>query len=211
MSHNLDSSKVARCPWVVDVQENTPPFAARSGLAFLGSFQHPPNEEAVRFFLNEIMPRLRRAAPGIKFHVYGSHLGEGIRSLAAEDVVIEGHAERVEDVYDRHRIFVAPLRSGAGLKGKVVGALAAGAPTIMTPLAAEGVGIRPGLEAAVVESAEEWVNAIVSLYGDEAKWAEMSARAKAFARENFSFERGLDTMRKALSTAGVYVGASSAP
>ena len=58
----------------------------------------------------------------------------------------------------------------------------------------------------MVETPEDWVTAIVSLYGDEAKWTEMAKRAKAFARQNFSFARGVETMRAALSTAGVYVG-----
>ena len=206
LSHNLEASKVARCPWVVEVEPAPPPFAAREGLAFLGSFQHPPNEEAVRFFLNDIMPELRRALPGVKLHIYGSHIGEGIGKLAADDVIVEGYVENVEDVYNRHRLFIAPLRSGAGLKGKVVGALAAGAPTILTSLAAEGVGVSRGVEAVVADTPADWVAAIVSLYGDEAKWTQMSERARAFARENFSFARGVETMRTALSLAGVYVG-----
>jgi GT2 family glycosyltransferase len=205
-SHNLDSTKVMRCPWVVDVQDEAPPFAARSGLAFLGGFQHTPNEEAVRFFLDEIMPKLRLARPGVKLHIYGSDAGESVLKLAAADVIVEGYVERVEDVYNRHRLFIAPLRYGAGLKGKVVGALAAGAPTVMTSLAAEGLGISRGVEAIVVDAPGDWVEAIVALYGDEARWTEMSARARRFARDNFSFARGVETMRAALAAAGVYVG-----
>jgi GT2 family glycosyltransferase len=206
MSHNFGSGKIARCPWVVDVQEESPAFAERSGVAFLGSFQHPPNEEAVRFFIDAVMPKLRRVCPGLKFHIYGSSLPESVAGLASDDVLIEGYAQTVESVYNRHRLFVAPLLSGAGLKGKVIGALAAGIPTVMTALAAEGVGISRGVEGAVVEAAEDWVAAIASLYGDERKWTEMAKRAQVFARENFSFARGVETMRRALSTAGVYVG-----
>ncbi len=75
-------------------------------------------------------------------------------------MIIEGYVERVEDVYNRHRVFLAPLRSGAGLKGKVVGALAAGAPTVMTSLAAEGVGVGRGVEAIVVDTPDDWVEAV---------------------------------------------------
>jgi GT2 family glycosyltransferase len=206
LSHNLDSSKVARCPWVVEVAEKTPPFSARSGIAFLGGFQHAPNEEAMRLFLDEIMPKLRLARPGLKLHIYGSHIGESIRKLAADDVIVEGYVDDVADVYDRHRIFIAPLRSGAGLKGKVAGALAAGAPTVMTSLAVEGIGVSRGVEAIVVDAVKDWVDAIVSLYDDEPRWTQMSARAKRFARENFSFERGVETMRAALAAGGVYIG-----
>ena len=199
----FDSSKVARCPWVVETQDEAPPFSARSGIAFLGGFQHLPNEEGVRFFLDEIMPKLRLARPGLKLHIYGSQMSEAVLKLAADDVIVEGFVERVEDVYNRHRVFIAPLLSGAGLKGKVAGALAAGAPTVMTSLAAEGVGVSSGVEAIVVDPPSDWVEAIVSLDGDEARWTEMSARARRFARENFSFQRGVETMRAALAVAGV--------
>ena len=156
LSHNFGSGKIARCPWVVDVPQEAPAFAERSGIAFLGSFQHPPNEEAIRFFIDAIMPKLRQVFPGLKFHIYGAHLPEKLGKRAADDVIVEGYAETVESVYDRHRLFVAPLLSGAGLKGKVVGALAAGIPIVMTALAAEGVGLRTA--AKVTESV--WASGI---------------------------------------------------
>ncbi len=206
LSHNLDSSKVARCPWVVRVSETVKPFGSRAGLAFLGNYRHPPNEEAVRFFISEVMPELRRVAPGVSLKVYGANMPEHLTKLRTEDVVIAGHAADVAEVYQNCRIFIAPLLSGAGIKGKVIGALAAGVPTIMTSLAGEGVGFSRGVEAVIADTVAEWVDAVSKLYHDEARWSEMSLRARAFARNNFSFEGGLAKMKVALDMAGVYVG-----
>ena len=203
-SHTLDGAKVMKCPWVIEAAAEAPPFAARSGIAFLGSFNHPPNEDAVAYFVAEIMPELRRRRPGVKFHIYGSNAPKSLQALAAEDVVIEGFVDDVAEVYRSCRVFVAPLRSGAGIKGKVIGALAAGAPSVISPLAAEGIGLSAGAEALVAESPQEWASAILSLYDDEARWSEMSARALAFVRRNFSFEEGVKRMRAALAAAGVY-------
>jgi GT2 family glycosyltransferase/glycosyltransferase involved in cell wall biosynthesis len=201
LSHNLDSSKVARCPWVIEVETKVKPFAGRSGLAFLGNFRHPPNEEAVRYFISELMPALRRKTPGIVLRIYGANMPADLRKLAGDDVIVSGYVPDVAEVYQNCRIFVAPLQSGAGIKGKVIGALAAGIPTIMTSLAGEGVGISRGVEAVIADSASEWVAAVSMLYNDEKRWTDMSRHALQFARENFSFESGLKKMSAALAPA----------
>ena len=203
-SHLLDSANVMKCPWVVETSPRTPPFKGRKGVAFLGSFNHPPNEEAVLFFIHQVMPELRLALPGVKFNIYGSAMPDRVRALAGEDVIPEGYAEDVADVYDACRVFVAPLVSGAGIKGKVIGALAAGVPCVISPLAAEGVGVSAGAEAIVAETVGAWVRGIVALHENEARWSEMSARARAFIENNYSAELGLTRMRAALAAAGIY-------
>ena len=203
-SHLLDSATVMKCPWVVEPSPHTPPFAGRSGVAFLGSFNHPPNEEAVLYFVNQVMPELRAALPGVKFHIYGSSMPDRVRALACDDVIAEGFAADLADVFDTCRVFVAPLLSGAGIKGKVLGALAAGVPCVVSPLAAEGVGVSAGSEAVVAESVAAWVRAIVGLHEDERRWSEMSARARAFIDNNYSPAVGLARMRAALAAAGIY-------
>lgn len=99
------------------------------------------------------------------------------------------------------------MQRGAGIKGKALGALASGVPSVLSPIAAEGMGARNGSEVAVAETAAEWVEAIAALYGDEARWQAMSdaARALALARERYSFAEGTELMRKAMEMAGIYV------
>ncbi len=204
VSHNLDSAKVMKCPWVVEPSPRAAPFEGRSGVAFLGNYRHPPNEEAVHYFVNQVMPELRQALPGVTFRVFGSHMPDRLKALACEDVLIEGFVESVDQVYDTCRVFVAPLRSGAGIKGKVIGALAAGAPSVVSPLAAEGIGFSSGVEAMVAETPADWARAISSLYQDERRWSAMSEQARAFVAANYSFDQGVQRMRAALAAAGIY-------
>lgn len=211
MSHNLDSTKVVTAPWIVDVAQDIPRFAARSGIAFLGGFGHPPNAEAVQFFVRDVMPLLRQKLPGVPFLIYGSSVPAEIERLEADDVVVKGFVEHVAQVFETCRVFVAPLLSGAGVKGKVVDALSFGVPSVLSPIAAEGIGIGEGAEAMVARTPAEWVAAIAALYADEKAWTAMSDRARAYARRVFSFEAGVEHMRAAVEAAGLFPDSGMAP
>ena len=205
-SHTLGRAKVALCPWVVEPRAEPPPFVERHGIAFLGGYRHPPNVRAVEFFVREVMPELRRRRAGITFHVYGSSVPASFAALAAEDVVIEGFVESVDLALDRARVFVAPLRSGAGIKGKVLEALASGIPSVLSPIAAEGTGIRDGLDALVAETPADWAEAIVALYDDAQRWHDVSTAGRRLVETNFSFARAREVMTRAFGEAGIPVG-----
>jgi glycosyltransferase involved in cell wall biosynthesis len=92
-------------------------------------------------------------------------------------------------VYARHRIFIAPLRSGAGLKGKVVAAAAHGMPQVLSPLAAEATGLRHGQEMLIARSPADWHRAVLQLSDDDEAWRAMGAAAFRYARETWSQAR----------------------
>jgi GT2 family glycosyltransferase len=206
-SHTMGRAKVALCPWVVEPRAEPPPFVERHGIAFLGGYRHPPNVRAVEFFVREVMPELRRRRPGISFHVYGSSVPESFAALAADDVVIEGFVDSVDQALDRARVFVAPLRSGAGIKGKVLEALASGIPSVLSPIAAEGTGVRDGWDALVAETPGEWADAIVALYDDAARWADVSVAGRALVAANYSFARARQILARGFEENGIPVGA----
>lgn len=216
ISHNLNSTKVAKAPWLVELPETVPSYSQRKDIAFLGGFGHPPNKEAVEFFVREVMPLLRQQLPDVCFLVYGSNMPKELFDVEKNDdrVLVKGWVADVSEVYDTCRIFVAPLLSGAGLKGKVVDALAHGVPTILSPVAAEGIGLRDGLETRIVREPEEWVDAIVDLYKSQKTWSAMSAAARQFAKTEYGTEKGKQLMRKAMEMVGLspdineYVGAN---
>lgn len=204
LSHNLSSTRIAKCPWVVELPENVPSFHERRDIAFLGSYGHPPNAEAVEAFVAEVMPLLRRRLPGVRFLVYGSNPPDSFASLEADDIVIKGWVKDVAEVYDTCRVFIAPLKTGAGLKGKVVGALAHGVPCVLSPIAAEGVGLRKDIDALIATKPEEWAKAIAELYENESRWLTASRSAREFTASEYSFERGRVLISEALSMIGVY-------
>jgi len=205
LSHNLDSTQVALCPWVVNVPEGIPGYHDRSDIAFLGGYGHPPNVEAVRYFVQEIMPLLRERLPGVRFLVYGSNPPDTFKQIETRDVVVKGYVESVEDVYKTCRVFVTPLLSGAGIKGKVVGALAHGVPCVISPVAAEGIGVRDGLEAVIADTPQAWVEGIASLYEDRSRWQALSDAGRVFAEKEYSFAKGKKVMKAALENVGIFV------
>jgi glycosyltransferase involved in cell wall biosynthesis len=188
----------------VELPEKSPEFEERRDIAFLGGFSHAPNSEAMEYFVREVMPLVQERLPNVSLRIYGSNIPDRIKELASEHVVIEGWVRDVKQVYANCRVFIAPLQSGAGLKGKVVGALAFGVPCVLSPVAAEGTGIRDGLEALIAETAVQWVESIARLYEERSTWIKMHSAAREFAASEFSFTRGQKLMQAALECVDIY-------
>lgn len=204
VSHNLRSDNLYHCPWVLDGRGHKTPFKARKGLAFLGGYRHPPNVEAVVFFVEQVMPLLRKRLPGVAFHVYGSHMPESFKKYEAEDVILEGFVETLDSVFESARLMVAPLLSGAGIKGKVLEGMSAGVPQVLSPVAAEATGLTHGVTAMIVQEPQSWADTIVKLYENEKLWQQISSNSMILARGNYSFDAGIKAMSKVLEGVGVY-------
>lgn len=203
-SHNMEVDKLHITPWVLELKEPGQDFKAREGIAFLGGYNHKPNVEAVEFMVKHVMPALYLIRPDIKFYVYGSKMPEEFMSFETDNVIIKGFVETLDEVYQDHRIFVAPLISGAGIKGKVLDAMSYGTPTILTDVAAEGTGLINGLNTLAVNDADEWVQAIVRLYDDAKLWQRFRENSLILAKENFSFEKGVKQFKKIFESVGIY-------
>ncbi|MBQ0751405.1 MAG: glycosyltransferase [Roseovarius sp.] len=196
---------VVRTPWVVDIPDAVPPLSERAGMSFLGSFRHHPNVEGVQWFLREVMSQLATQQDGLTFSIYGSAMPKDIAALASRSVLPVGFVPQVADAYNPHRIFLAPLRSGAGIKGKVIDALAHGIPCVLSPVAAEGIGLRNGQECFIARTPAEWISAISRLNQDDALWHQISEAARSYVTENYSFTRGRHAMREAFEAADMFL------
>jgi O-antigen biosynthesis protein len=205
LSHNLASTKVAKCPWVCDVVESVSGFENRVDIAFLGGFNHRPNVEAMVWFIEQVWPDLLAQLPEAQLRIYGSAIPQAIKDLAAAKARIQVHGwvGDVASVYNSCRVFIAPLQSGAGIKGKVIGALAHGVPSVLSDIAVEGIGVCDEIHAFVASSLDQWVNRIMTLYTDQALWEQMSQHALSFAKRNYSLDKAIVDMKAALSTAGI--------
>jgi len=193
-SHNMDRQNVFVCPWILSPNRSTVPFARREGIAFLGGFNHTPNREGLTWFVENVMPLLRDALPGVKLSVYGSRVTSEIEALEEDDILIEGFVESLSEVFDTCRVFVAPLLSGAGIKGKVLESIAHGVPAVLSPVAAEATGLVDSVSTSIATSPEQWVEQIVSLHDGEEQWNAMSDAAHALAESRYGFDDGLKKM-----------------
>jgi GT2 family glycosyltransferase/glycosyltransferase involved in cell wall biosynthesis len=179
---------------VVDVVANihraasdTPGPEGRAGLLFVGSFRHPPNVDAVRWMVTEILPRVRARRPDVELHVVGSDLPADLPALATDgDVQWHGHVPDLEPLLRTCRASVAPLRYGAGVKGKVNLALAAGLPVVATRCAVEGMSLVDGEDALVADDPEAFADAIVRACEDDALWRRLAAAGLENTRRHFA-------------------------
>ena len=174
-------------------------FRERRDLVFVGGFQHPPNIDAVDWFVNSVFPLVRPALPGLRFHIIGSKIVDEVLALAADDVIIHGYVEDIAPFMDNCRISVAPLRYGAGVKGKVNMAMSYGLPVAGTPIAVEGMHVTIGEDVLVAETAEGLAAEIVRLYSDEALWNCLSANGLANVERHFSFDSARAAVQRFLS------------
>lgn len=203
-SHTDGKVTVAKCPWVVDMPDTVAPLDGRAGISFLGNYRHTPNAEGVEWFAGHVMPLVEAEQPGLTFHIYGSSMPDEVKALEDGAIRAVGYVEDLADAYDRHRIFVAPLLSGAGIKGKVLAALARGVPCVLTPTAAEGIGVRHGHDCLIATTPAEWSTAITRLQTDDVLWQQMSDQARAYVAEHFSFQTGRALMRAAFESADLF-------
>ncbi len=179
-------------------------FAKREGILFVGGFAHPPNADAVIWFVNEIYPLFKNkmeerglAAPD--FIVVGSHATDEIEALQepGNGVIIKGYVseEELARLYDTTRITAVPLRYGAGVKGKVVEALYYGSPIVTTAIGAEGI---PEAESVmeIADNPDTFAGALAELYSDPERCADMSKKSQEYIRAHYSVDAAWDIIKE---------------
>ena len=179
------------------------PFAQRHDLVFVGGFRHPPNVDAVRWFVHDIFPMLRARLPELQFHCIGSHAPAEIQALSAQPGVhVHGHVPDIGPYMDGCRIAVAPLRYGAGVKGKVNFSMAHGQPVVATSCAAEGMHLIDGHDVLLADSAREFAAAILKLHDDATLWDTLSANGLDNVARHFSIDAARDVVQRLFRRAG---------
>ena len=190
------SSFLELCPWVQEVSNSNTEFDNSTDLVFLGGFQHFPNEDGIFWFINNVMPILRSRKLGIKLNIYGYGIPEKILKYQSEDLIIKGYANSLDQVFTNTRIFVAPLRFGAGIKGKVLAAFAYGIPVIMSVVAAEAIPIKDLMNQNLIAYDEyDWAKKIENLYFDRVLWNEIANMEKILIKNNYSFIEAVQKMK----------------
>jgi GT2 family glycosyltransferase len=179
---------------IVDVPGSRTPFALRRDWLFIGGFQHPPNIDAVLFFLEEVYPLVSERLADAKFYIIGDEAPPEIVALANDNIIIAGLQRDVRPFFDSVRLSVAPLRFGAGVKGKINQSMGFGVPVVATPTAVEGTELRNGEDILVAGKPEAFASALITLYESEELWNRLSENGLRKTRALYSVE----TARKKL-------------
>ncbi len=156
----------------------------RSGLFFVGNFAHPPNADAVRWFCDEVWPLVRARMPNLELRIVGYRSREALTAVRWPGVRVLGPVPSLDPHMDAARLMVAPLRYGAGVKGKIGEAMMAGLPVVTTTIGAEGMGIVDGRHALVADSPEDFAAAVLRLAADDALWRTLCAGGRELAGES---------------------------
>lgn len=190
--NGLGKFRVSHIPLVCDPASASAPTARdRDGAIFVGGFAHPPNVDAVRWLISEIWPAVRRqrASNGLEpltLRILGSGMPKELRPQA-DDIECYGFVENLKPIFDRSLVAVAPLRFGAGMKGKVLTSMGFGLPVVATPVALEGM---PPSTATILADPdpEAFATAVVeaATFGDE--WQQRSELARQYVDDNFSVD-----------------------
>lgn len=173
-------------PNIHEVTNTGLPFRKRRNILYVGAFRHPPNVDAVRFVVDQIFPLIRKHLRNAQLLIAGSGMPQVIRSISAPRVRMLGYVEDLSPLLNSCRVFVAPLRYGAGLKGKIGMAMAAGLPVVTTAIGAEGIDTAEGELLLVADNPTEFADHVTRLYSNEKLWRDVSNRARLYAEENYS-------------------------
>lgn len=199
LMRELPNANVLLLPNMHDVKGCKQTFAERRDLVFVGGFGHPPNEDAARWLVGEIYPKIRARRPDITLHLIGDVPDSARRQLQGNGVTVHGRVEDLAPWMDGCRIALAPLRFGAGVKGKVNTAMSHGLPVVATGIAAEGMRLHDGENVLLGDDAEAFAQAVLRLYDDEALWYRLSDAGMENIRGHFSLDTARATLQRALS------------
>lgn len=173
----LPRLRVDLVPNIHDVESRAVRLESRRELMFLGGFEHSPNQDAATYLARELMPRIGERLGPVRLYIVGSKPTEAIGALAGGQITVTGYVEDLGLYFDRTRVFVAPLRYGAGMKGKIGHAMGYGVPVVTSTVGAEGMQLVDGESALIADEPEAFADAVGRLYTDDGLWQRISRQA----------------------------------
>jgi GT2 family glycosyltransferase/glycosyltransferase involved in cell wall biosynthesis len=163
--------------------------ADSDAILFVGYFRHPPNVEAVLYLANEILPRVLLTRPNARLTIVGAHPPPAVLALGKRPgIIVTGFVEDVADYYRTHAILAAPILSGAGVRVKVLEAMAAGVPVVTSTLGAEGIHAAAGRELLIADDPAAFASALVDLLTDSERATRLARSARAVVEQEYDWD-----------------------
>jgi len=189
LRQELPSARIEVLPNIHETVAEPAGSGMRQGLLFVGGARHPPNADAIGWLLEDVFPRIRRELPDCELHL----VGEGISGLpqarrAGAGVVVHDHVPDLAPLLDSCRIGLAPLRYGAGIKGKINLYMAHGMPVVATACAAEGMHLEHEHDVLIADDAQGLASAVVRACREPALWQRLADNGVDNVRRHFSFD-----------------------
>ncbi len=175
----------------IEEQESLPKFEKRNHFLFIGNFLHDPNYDAILYLKKDIWPVIRKNLPESEIHIYGAYSSQKVYQLnnEKEGFLIKGSIKNVSTVIRNARVCLAPMRFGAGLKGKLIDAMVNGTPSVMTPIGAEGLFGNLEPNGFIEDEAKLFALRATDLYTNESFWYKQ--QANGFKIINMRFRKSM--------------------
>ncbi|WP_159079879.1 glycosyltransferase [Methyloceanibacter sp. wino2] len=196
------NARVVVVPIIHEPRGKGKPMEERSGIVFLGGYRHPPNVDAVEYYLSEIHPAVKEGIDEpVVFTAAGNAPPAAFEELASAEILVPGYVEDLEPLLYNARLMVAPLRYGAGVKGKILSAMAHGLPVVTTSIGAEGISDQDDM--LVADDPKSFAEAVCRLYSDRELWHRLQGAGLAFLEKNTSCDVALRIMGGVLEQLGL--------
>lgn len=160
--------------------------AAPDSILFIGSFLHSPNEDAVLYFARQIFPHVLSARPNARLSIVGNAPTDAIRQLASGRIEVLGFVPSTAPYLRAAKVSIAPLRFGAGIKGKIGEAMSFGVPVVTTSIGGDGFGFVPGVHALVTDDPLEFANSVIRLLEDDEYARKLGEAGRRFIEQHYS-------------------------
>lgn len=155
------------------------------GLVFIGNYNHPPNEDAVFYFVEKVFPLIQARIPDITLYLIGSNMPERMKKLESGSIRVLGWVEAVEPELVKRRVMVSYLRYGAGMKGKIGQAMSVGLPVVSTAIGAEGMGLEDGDTVLVADEPDTFADKVCHAYTEKKLWKKISKRSQDYIYDQY--------------------------
>jgi GT2 family glycosyltransferase/glycosyltransferase involved in cell wall biosynthesis len=186
LAHLMPDALVKVVPFPADLYVSQKEFIERNDIVFLGGFMHKPNVDAVLFFAKEIWPLISPTLPGARFIIGGADAPKEICDLASETILVIGFVENLIQFFEFAKLSIAPLRFGAGIKGKILTSLGYGVPCVATSIASEGIGLIDGVNVLVANTPKEYAAAVIRLYTSSELWSALRINGQDWIHQGYS-------------------------
>ncbi|MDQ6652299.1 MAG: glycosyltransferase [Acidobacteriota bacterium] len=185
MEREVPGRRIEVVPTIHELRDRGRAFEERKDLLFIGNLAHRPNGDAILFFMREIYPHLTQTLPNVKLDIIGENVSDDISAFNSENVRIRGYVQDVKPYLRGCRIFIAPLRFGAGIKGKVGEAMSYGLPVVTTSIGAEGFGLKHGVEVMIADDPASFAAAVTLLYFGKELWESLAQNSRLVIEKHF--------------------------
>lgn len=201
---SIPSSVLQYLPFLLEPLETTtiPSFKARTGFMTIGNLRHAPNVDAVKYLKKEIWPAIKEQLPEARLSIFGMYAPQHIQQMhnEKEGFLIKGWASSAQKAFREAKVCLAPLRFGAGLKGKVVEAFQYGTPVITTAIGAEGIFTATEIPSSLAHNTQSFIDKAIASYTDASLWQKQQQKGFDSIASTFQKERCIEAFVKRLNS-----------